>query len=299
MQSADAVTPAPTYGHVRELEQALDGSVLAERPVQHREDDVDARRASRGRCDVGTGSVSAAERPSRSSAALRAGAELPAPVAADLDGHRLVARRVERLDHRARRGERDLVLARAPAHDDGDAEPGPSGRGDEPADDDRHRRARFRLRPADRVLGEDDPVLVRVGRVLLLDVDREARLLERLLSPSPRPGSSRPGSSLPSGPSRRQRDGSAARPRAAALGSLVDHGVLRLARLDVASRDREAGSLQLAGGAVVELADDVRNVERLEPLRDVDVDGRALVHDAAADAATGRRPCPASSFEKT
>ena len=190
-------------GHVRELEQPLHGPVLAERPVQHGKDDVDAAERlgdARGRHGQRLGG--------RASVPLqlgpRARAELPAPVAADLDRHRLVARRVERLDHRARRSERDLVLARAATHDDGDAEPRHQGTCDEPADDDRHRRAGLRLRAADRVLGEDDSVLARVGRVLLLHVDREARLLERLGAPSPRPGSSRPGSSSPSVPSRRR-----------------------------------------------------------------------------------------------
>ena len=42
MQSAEAVTPGPTYGDAGELEQALHRPVLAERAVQHREDDVDA-----------------------------------------------------------------------------------------------------------------------------------------------------------------------------------------------------------------------------------------------------------------
>src|SRR5262245_34356892 len=54
---------------------------------------------------------------------MRARPERPAPVASDLDRHRLVAGRVERLDHRLRRRERDLVLARAPTHDDRDADP--------------------------------------------------------------------------------------------------------------------------------------------------------------------------------
>ena len=44
----EAATPAPTYGTPRELEQALHRPVLAERPVQDREHDVDARRAPPG-----------------------------------------------------------------------------------------------------------------------------------------------------------------------------------------------------------------------------------------------------------
>ena len=67
-------------GDARELEQPLHRPVLAEGPVQDREDDVDVRRASPAPSTVGTGSVSA--RPSRPSAACP---ELPAAVAADLD----------------------------------------------------------------------------------------------------------------------------------------------------------------------------------------------------------------------
>ena len=51
----------------------------------------------------------------------------------DLDRRRLVALRVERLQHRAGRGERDLVLARAAAGDDCDAQPPPHGAAAGPA----------------------------------------------------------------------------------------------------------------------------------------------------------------------
>jgi hypothetical protein len=54
---------------------------------------------------------------------VRARAERPAAVASDLDRHRLVAPGVEPVEHRARRFERDLVLARTAAHEDGDADP--------------------------------------------------------------------------------------------------------------------------------------------------------------------------------
>ena len=48
--SAEAATPAPTYGDVRELEQPLHRPVLAERPVQDRQHDVDrAERRERPR----------------------------------------------------------------------------------------------------------------------------------------------------------------------------------------------------------------------------------------------------------
>src|SRR5438876_2788633 len=58
-----------------------------------------------------------------------AGAELPAAVAADRHRHRLVQLGVERLEHRARGRERDLVLARAAAGQDGDADAARHGGG--------------------------------------------------------------------------------------------------------------------------------------------------------------------------
>ena len=56
--------------------------------------------------------------------------ELPAAVAADRDRHRLVALGVERLEHRARGGERDVVLARPAAGEHGDADAPAHGNGD-------------------------------------------------------------------------------------------------------------------------------------------------------------------------
>src|SRR5713101_7811536 len=60
---------------------------------------------------------------------FRVGAELPAAVAADRDRHRLVQLGVQRLEHRSGRRERDLVLARAAAGDDGDADAARHGGG--------------------------------------------------------------------------------------------------------------------------------------------------------------------------
>jgi hypothetical protein len=53
---------------------------------------------------------------------VRSRLECPAAVAADRDLGYLVALGIERPDHRARRREGDLVLARPPAREDGDAE---------------------------------------------------------------------------------------------------------------------------------------------------------------------------------
>ena len=79
MQSAEAVTPAPTYGTSGELEQALHRAVLAERAVQHGEDDVDRRerlghRARRAaaherRCRRSPARARAARRPRRAPSA--------------------------------------------------------------------------------------------------------------------------------------------------------------------------------------------------------------------------------------
>jgi hypothetical protein len=49
-----------------------------------------------------------------------AGLELPLPLAVDLDRHGVVSIRIQRLEHGARRGDRDVVLARAAPADDGD-----------------------------------------------------------------------------------------------------------------------------------------------------------------------------------
>ena len=51
MQSAEAATPAPDVGDAGELEQALHGPVLSERPVEDREHDVDLAQR-RGGCGV-------------------------------------------------------------------------------------------------------------------------------------------------------------------------------------------------------------------------------------------------------
>jgi hypothetical protein len=83
-------------GDTGQLEQALHRAVLAEGAVQDREDDVDL--AERGRNFRGR------DRQRLGGRAVITGSQLPAAVAADLDGDRLVALRVERVDHRPRRG---------------------------------------------------------------------------------------------------------------------------------------------------------------------------------------------------
>src|SRR5262249_47297839 len=104
--------------HARQLEQSLDGPVLAERAVEHREDDV----------DVGEGPRNVAGSKTRIGFVARAtldrgapGAERPAALAVDLDGHDLVAAQLECCDHARRGRHRDGVLARPAAEDHGDA----------------------------------------------------------------------------------------------------------------------------------------------------------------------------------
>ena len=100
-------------GDVGELEKALHRAVLAEGPVQDGEDDVHALERG-GRVVRGDGQHLAAL---ADPALPGRGLELPAPVLADLDGAHVVALGVERIDDGASRRDRDVVLARASAHD--------------------------------------------------------------------------------------------------------------------------------------------------------------------------------------
>src|SRR5262249_33291980 len=125
--------PRADVGDAGQLEQALDGSVLPEGTVQDRQHDFDLvqgghdsvrRDRNRQRLSrTGPGAWhlvrSRSALPDRG--ALVSGAERPVPVPPDLDRHCLVTLGVECLQHRTGRSERDLVLARAPAHDDRDA----------------------------------------------------------------------------------------------------------------------------------------------------------------------------------
>src|SRR4029077_14888706 len=118
-------------GDIRELEQALHGAVLAERAVQDRQDDVD--RPDRGERPAsgwnrqrlrGTRLGISYQDMSRTVRSPRF--ERPAPVAADCDLGDLVPVGVEWRAAPTRRGERYLVLARAPARENGHANAAPS-----------------------------------------------------------------------------------------------------------------------------------------------------------------------------
>ena len=91
-------------GDVEAFEQSLDGAVLAERPVQHGEHDV--------------GAVESSSRLERYGLAPLA----PDAVAADLDPPHLVAGTRQSVSDRRCGCQRDLVLGRAPAAEDGDRE---------------------------------------------------------------------------------------------------------------------------------------------------------------------------------
>ena len=115
--------------HVGQLEQPLHGSVLAEGPVEDRQDDVHlaegrgdgAGRGGNRQCLAGP-CPGACHRVKGGRDTSVSGRELPAPVVADLDLDGLVAGRVERIEDGSGRGDRDLVLARSAAHDHRDAD---------------------------------------------------------------------------------------------------------------------------------------------------------------------------------
>src|SRR5580765_1243341 len=95
-----------------ELEQSLDGAVLPERAVQDRQHDVDGAESGRG--------VRRWDGQRFRDRAVLAGAELPAAVATDCHRDDVIALGIERLEYRAGRGQRDVVLGRAAARQDGD-----------------------------------------------------------------------------------------------------------------------------------------------------------------------------------
>ena len=116
MHSAEAATPAPTYGDSGELEEALDGPVLAERAVEDRQHDVDlADRARRRRVREDGKRLDGFRRhpggacPRRRASSVRRGRSRSSS-SRSAPGSSAAA------TERAGRG--DLVLARAPARED-------------------------------------------------------------------------------------------------------------------------------------------------------------------------------------
>ena len=117
--------PRADIGDAGQLEQALHRPVLPERPVQDRQHDVDG--AERRERPTLRGNRQRLHGAACNRLLQASGLERPPAVAADGDVHDLVALGIERLQHRARREQRDVVLARAAAREQGDAEPAAHG----------------------------------------------------------------------------------------------------------------------------------------------------------------------------
>ena len=129
-------------GDPGQLQQALDRSVLAEGAVQKRKNDVDLRalaprswthsrtrnwrglllrqtgrierdQSGTGRVNRGRDRPSVLEHPRQE--VVRTRTDQPPALPGDADGNNLILLRVERLEHRSRRSQRDLVLARPAA----------------------------------------------------------------------------------------------------------------------------------------------------------------------------------------
>ena len=111
MQSAEASTPAPTYGTPASSSSPCTVPSSPNGPC------------STGNTTSTSESVVATSLPGSRAGQLRppGRAELPAAVAADLDREHVVARRLERAHDARRRRDRDRVLARPAAEDHGDA----------------------------------------------------------------------------------------------------------------------------------------------------------------------------------
>ncbi len=126
MPTADASTPAPTYGKPGEIEQALHRPVFTERAVENGKHDVDVTlvtvrsagamplaRATQPRIGRQHDAVAGFQHIRQN--LLRAAADQPAAVFGDADRHRFIFFRIERSNHRRGRGERNFMFARAPA----------------------------------------------------------------------------------------------------------------------------------------------------------------------------------------
>ena len=139
--TAEASTPEPTYGHAGELQQALEGAVLAVRAVQHGEDDVDlAERLGHG-AGLAVDDLAVGRVDGEHDAALGGLGELldarqscgrrwpsapgssavsaQRPSVRDADRQHVVLRTVDGAQHGAGGDHGDAVLGAAAAEDDG------------------------------------------------------------------------------------------------------------------------------------------------------------------------------------
>ena len=113
-------------GDVRQLKQPLNRAVFAKRPVQHREDDVEAGactglRCGRGQRDAGLTAAVIARLLSASEQILRRAAREPAAFFGDAELDDVVLLSVDCLKDRAGGAQRDLVLAAAAAEENTNA----------------------------------------------------------------------------------------------------------------------------------------------------------------------------------
>ena len=296
MQSAEAATPGADVGHAGELEQALDGPVLAERPVQDRQHDVDrAERLRRAR--VGEHRQRLRDVALQQSVTWR----LRAP-----SGRRGRSRSSSSRSARGRAPRAPSARRRARSRARSSGRPRPRRRGSgrltavvgrlgrrlEAADDDHDRRALLGVGAALGVLREHAAVEGLVVDDLLDHLHLEPRGLELRR---------RVGLGL----ARHVRDLRGLR----ALRHLErDHGALRLLRargrgladddpgrlvgvVHVLAADREAAPCSCDSALSNARADHVRHRDRLRPLGDVDAHGRALDHLGARLRAPSRARC--------
>ena len=209
MHSAEASTPAPTYGTSTHSSRPCTVPSSPNGPCSTGNDDVRVEQpAARARARAARRRASPSARADRSPASARRGRSRPARVS--------WPPRLEAVEHRPRRLERDVVLARAPAgqHHDSHGVPVAGGVVGVVSCADRDRRpsspSRRSARP--RRLREHGAVLVRLGRsgvVRTLDVEAgvaELGLGLALLEPATS------GTSAPCRPRRRSSRSSPRRP---------------------------------------------------------------------------------------
>ena len=293
--SSPCTVPSSPNGPCRIGQHDVDRAERRERPPSPPEPAASRRRAAASTSSCGAPPSSSSQR----------------AVAADRDVDDVVALGIERLEHRARRRERDLVLARAAAGEHGDADAaGSRSRGRAC----RRRRRVGRRRRAGRrraspssfggccvppagVWLRTTPSCGRIGHVAGgRPSQREARRLQ-VCSAEPSVGARHVRHRRRLRALRdRQRDRRALAGRAAAARALVDDGVRRLVARRRRVGDVEAGGLRARERRLVDrLADHVGHRDGLRPLRDVDPHRLPVGELRARPAGPARAPCPRAS----
>ena len=211
MQSAEASTPAPDVRHAGQLEQPLHRPVLAERPVQDGEDDVDVARGSRR--PRGPGGASSSEPGSLCQLGTSWGLELPAAAAVDLHRRRprcraaasaatTLAAEATEISFSLDRPPRITAMRRLTASSCVVVVPSPPGEPDSCPTWIVTISPGFASAPAGGSGGEHDPVLARVGDRVDDHGDVQARRPRAATLRRPGSGPTRPGSASSPGPSR-------------------------------------------------------------------------------------------------